>query len=89
MTSTPANVFTLTDRAIVVYFVLKECGMLTATELCVKLNKSPASIYRAISDLRESGIIKATRERPVPLPETHYTINEQSDFTKSNDAKAA
>lgn len=80
---TPSELFSLTDRAIVVYFVLKECGMLTISELCVKLNKSPASIYRAISDLHNANIISGTRERVVrePLPEVHYSL--QTRFTSN------
>lgn len=83
MTDTPSSVFSLTDRAIVVYFVLKECGMLTVRELCVKLNKSPASIYRALSELREAGIIRSTHEKPIQLPEPAFLLIDQTQFNET------
>lgn len=67
------DIYTLPDRAIVLYIALKD-GATTISDLRRKLHKSPASIYRAIDDLAKAGLIQSMRTRPIRLPETEYKL---------------
>lgn len=66
------KVFHLSDRAIVLYFALRELGPMSSRELCLRLNKSHATIYRAMQELGANGLLPAKR--------TTYAIPMTSDL---------
>lgn len=67
----------LSDRAIVLYFALKELQPITPADLCVRLNKSNASLYRAMSELRAAGYLPSLVRTPPALVLTSDFSNAQ------------
>lgn len=53
------EVFSLSDRAIVMYFAIREFGPMSNTDMAKLLNKSLASMHRAKRELTQAGILKS------------------------------
>jgi predicted transcriptional regulator len=62
------TLLSLPDRAVALYFTMRELETASLATLSEVTGKSQATLYRGIGELRDAGLIVGKRPKPKPEP---------------------